>query len=279
MIISSHAVKGMRPSMEDYVMIVDKNKYSITGIFDGHGGYKCAKMLQREFVPIFEHNLRKLGTIKLSLKVTIEDMHSTVCDFFILDSGSTCNIVVVNKLTDIYHIANLGDSRAFVCRFDDTITETTKDHKPNDKHEKIRIRKRGGFVEDNRVNGILAMSRAVGDRKISKYLSREADIYQGSMSNCKFILQASDGLFDVMTNAEVCRNVNLLFSLGIKCHAIVRIISDYAIRVKGSTDNVSVILISRHCDPKKVKKRHKKPWWAGRENAKRGALLARFLRG
>jgi len=41
--------------------------------------------------------------------------------------------------------------------------ELSYDHKPNNKIEKDRIINAGGHVEGNRVNGILALSRAMGD--------------------------------------------------------------------------------------------------------------------
>ena len=39
----------------------------------------------------------------------------------------------------------------------------SEDHKPDNAGELSRIQRSGGFVEEGRVNGMLALSRALGD--------------------------------------------------------------------------------------------------------------------
>lgn len=58
--------------------------------------------------------------------------------------------------------ANAGDSRA-VASVAGRAVPLSIDHKPMLKEEKERIEAAGGWVQFNRVNGHLALSRALGD--------------------------------------------------------------------------------------------------------------------
>lgn len=60
-------------------------------------------------------------------------------------------------------MANAGDSRGVGCTKAKGTLALSYDHKPENKEEQLRIEAAGGFVEANRVNGNLALSRALGD--------------------------------------------------------------------------------------------------------------------
>lgn len=75
-------------------------------------------------------------------------------------TGCTACVVLITE-NEIY-CANAGDSRCVLSK-DGSAIEMSYDHKPNNTYERMRIEKAGGYVEDNRVNGVIALSRAFGD--------------------------------------------------------------------------------------------------------------------
>ena len=65
--------------------------------------------------------------------------------------------------SDTIYCANSGDSRAVLGLKNGKLIELSHDHKPENEGEMARIKAGGGFVEDGRVQGIIAVSRAIGD--------------------------------------------------------------------------------------------------------------------
>lgn len=75
-------------------------------------------------------------------------------------AGCTATVILVTK-TEII-CANAGDSRTVLAR-QNRAKDMSVDHKPDLEEERSRITRSGGFVDDGRVNGMLALSRALGD--------------------------------------------------------------------------------------------------------------------
>lgn len=80
------------------------------------------------------------------------------------------------------YCANAGDSRAIASK-NGTLIQLSHDHKPNNPEEMDRIYNAGGWVEFNRVNGNLALSRALGDFlfKRNQLISAEQQIVTGEI--------------------------------------------------------------------------------------------------
>ena len=75
-------------------------------------------------------------------------------------AGCTSTVVLITRTEVI--CANAGDSRT-VLASRGTAKDMSVDHKPEDPGELRRIENSGNFVEQGRVNGRLALSRALGD--------------------------------------------------------------------------------------------------------------------
>lgn len=83
----------------------------------------------------------------------------------------------------------MGDSRAVLSANNGEITKRiSTDHKPHLPEEEQRVTAQGGFVTKqsnrngqtiSRVNGLLAVSRALGDVFLDKFVSHEPDIIEG----------------------------------------------------------------------------------------------------
>ncbi|XAR66182.1 Phosphoprotein phosphatase [Bertholletia excelsa] len=120
-------------------------------------------------------------------------------------SGSTAVVAVVTATHII--VANCGDSRAVLCRAGRALP-LSSDHKPDRPNEKQRIAAAGGRVIYNngaRVEGILAMSRALGDNYLKHIITSEPEIsFTRRTSADECLILASDGLWDVLTSELAC---------------------------------------------------------------------------
>lgn len=111
--------------------------------------------------------------------------------------------------------ANVGDSRCIVgSTIDGATVSLTDDHKPSNPEERARIEKVGAFVRDDRVNGELAMSRALGDFRYKRNAELQTHehpvicypdvaVHKRSGKGDQVLVLACDGVFDVMKNDEV----------------------------------------------------------------------------
>jgi len=102
-----------------------------------------------------------------------------------------------------------ADTHRYTHTLSHTHTRTTAqalsvDHKPNSKDERQRIENAGGVVVwagTWRVCGVLAVSRAFGDRPLKRYVIATPDIKEENLKDDdEFLILASDGLWDVMSN-------------------------------------------------------------------------------
>ncbi|XP_063040340.1 protein phosphatase 1A isoform X2 [Engraulis encrasicolus] len=172
-------------------------------------------------------------------------------------SGSTAVCAMVSP-THVYFI-NCGDSRGLLSRAGD-VHFFTQDHKPSNPAEKERIQNAGGSVMIQRVNGSLAVSRALGDfdykcvhgkGPTEQLVSPEPEVcaIERSVPHDEFIVLACDGIWDVMANEELCNFVRSRLEVTDDLERVCNEIVDTCL-YKGSRDNMSVVLVTFEGAPK-----------------------------
>ncbi|CAL1707158.1 unnamed protein product [Somion occarium] len=161
-------------------------------------------------------------------------------------------IFTPNSSTDVRRVlycANAGDARAVLCRAGKAV-RLTYDHKGSDKQEAKRIMDAGGFVMGGRVNGVLAVTRSLGDSSMKEFVvgapyTTETELTEED----EFLILACDGLWDVVEDQAA---VQLVRDTADPRKAAEDLL-DHAYR-KYSTDNVTVLVIRFRNPPEPLKK-------------------------
>ncbi len=129
--------------------------------------------------------------------------------------GCTACVALITP-TDIF-VANSGDSRCVFCRKGVAVA-MSEDHKPELDRERKRIEKAGGTIEDGRINGVLNLSRSLGDLEYKQNARMGAEdqmitcvpdikVERRSADTEEFLIIACDGVWDCMTNEKAAATV------------------------------------------------------------------------
>ncbi|KAF9268849.1 protein phosphatase 2C [Marasmius fiardii PR-910] len=138
----------------------------------------------------------------------------------------------------VLYCANAGDARGVLCRTGKAV-RLTYDHKGSDKQEAKRITDAGGFVMSGRVNGVLAVTRSLGDSSMKEFVVGAP--YTTETELCdddEFLILACDGLWDVISDQGA---VDLIRDIEDAQTASQKLLK-YALS-HHTTDNVTVIVV------------------------------------
>lgn len=116
--------------------------------------------------------------------------------------GTTATAVLVD--VGAAFVASVGDTRCALVQ-GGVLTRLTRDHRPADAAEAAAVVARGGTVDavgrELRVNGTLAITRALGDRELAGAVSPVPDVrrFVFDFEPGSAIIIACDGLWDVVS--------------------------------------------------------------------------------
>ena len=187
-------------------------------------------------------------------------------------SGTTACVALV--IRDQIYIANAGDSKCIVISSDKHEFKETILHSPKNEEEKKRIEQAEGTVDaTGRINGVLGVSRSIGDLEYKQndwlkpedqMISAMPDIYTYKVKETDYIVIACDGVWnskhpkdmtdDILKNwGEECENkfsekISNLFEM---------ILNDQQLlKEKKNMDNMTMLVVKLN---KKYKEKEYEP--------------------
>lgn len=193
------------------------------------------------------------------------------------DAGSTATVVLARKGKIV--AANVGDSRAVLCRGGAPVDLTTE-HRVYGKSasassEALRVEKAGGWLDDGRVCGVLAVSRAFGDpglKRAGLLATLRQGVEDGAWSEefarerqsigfsadpvvptpdvtalattdrDEFVVVASDGLWDVLPSRDAVRIARAALRKGQGAAGAAAALAEAAVK-RRTPDNVAVVVV------------------------------------
>ncbi|KAJ4955940.1 hypothetical protein NE237_012723 [Protea cynaroides] len=186
------------------------------GVFDGHGGPDAAAYVRKNAIRFFFENADfpdlseagdvLLGEVENSMRKAFLLADLALADDSTVSSSSGTTALTALIVGRLLLVANAGDCRAVLCRKGEAI-EMSQDHKPIYPTERRRVEELGAFVDDGYLNGVLSVSRALGDwdmkfpRGSPSPLIGDPEFQQVELTeDDEFLIIGCDGIWDVMSS-------------------------------------------------------------------------------
>ncbi|KAL0561788.1 hypothetical protein IC582_002231 [Cucumis melo] len=188
------------------------------GVFDGHGGPEAAAYIRKNVLRLFFEDV-SFPQIPDMDEILPEEIETCLRKAFLLadraladdssvssSSGTTALTALV--LGRLLMVANAGDCRAVLSRNGEAV-DMSQDHRPIYSLEKQRVEELGGYVDGGYLNGVLSVSRALGDWDMKlpdgtpSPLIAEPECRQMVLTEeDEFLIIACDGIWDVMSSQQ-----------------------------------------------------------------------------
>ena len=273
---------GFTKVNQDSFLIIKKeyklDDFNIFAVMDGHGenGHLVSQFVTKFFTSFFKKN-KKLNSLsteddiyfrlqKNNYDILHKAFHHAEKDIIKHDidanfSGTTCVMVLQTGARLV--TANVGDSRAIIVKNNKAIPLSI-DQKPNDPEEKKRIEGLGGeisqYEEDGEKSGPfrvwkkgemfpgIAMSRSVGDLLASTLGVIPEPVVREEVidDNTKFIIIASDGVWEFLSNDDVMGIVMPFYEKGDAegaCRALIKKATEWWNQEDIVVDDITAIAV------------------------------------
>lgn len=213
------------PNQDSWLVLRAEKQFSMYAVFDGHGkmGHDVSNYVKDNLPKVIIRDKRfTSGPKSTMLKEAFQEMQAMITaasskqSLSAEKSGTTATIAIHDHTSDKISIAHVGDSGVCIGARSPgqalSATALTRDHKPDVKEEKARIRENGGSVQyDGRNHRVyvrneqypgLNMSRCLGDLlgHDRAGLSCEPDVLEYSLRpEDEVLILCTDGVWECLS--------------------------------------------------------------------------------
>uniref|UniRef100_A0A2H8TSK1 Protein phosphatase 1E n=1 Tax=Melanaphis sacchari TaxID=742174 RepID=A0A2H8TSK1_9HEMI len=265
---SSFVLKNTRRQMEDYVTVVpylhalfdvkDCGEASFYAVYDGHNGLDAAvysSMYLHQFLIQSIHYPTNPERALYESFFNTDKGFTQKTEKYNLVSGTTAVCALYRQQEKKLHVAWVGDSIATLWKNGTPLCLVNK-HVPERYDEAQRIENEGGIVSKCqgiwRVDGQLAVSRAIGDVKYKPHITCQPEMRSLVLDgNEEFLVLSSDGFWEYLTPEDIAETIynELLETDGNVSEVCNKLV--FKSKAQGSKDNISVITVFLQ-DPKQL---------------------------
>ncbi|VDK74114.1 unnamed protein product [Litomosoides sigmodontis] len=257
------AQKNRRSKMEDRAVLLPslsvieptkgdcRDHDSFFAVFDGHNGVDCANYASSHFarclIQTTQYSAGQIESIMRNAFAEVDKRLTARCKNEHIKGGTTAVCAFLRARKHLC-VGWCGDSAVAVLRKDGVRTLSSA-HSPDVPEEVRRIENAGGMVVpiqgELRVNGILNLTRSLGDIDGRPMISPEPDVLSFELDNSEYLLLLScDGVWDSLSEQAVyshvaqfvCKNSQENYG------KLAEFVVDRA-RETGATDNLTFICV------------------------------------
>ncbi|RKD28211.1 Stp1/IreP family PP2C-type Ser/Thr phosphatase [Lacrimispora algidixylanolytica] len=227
----------VRTANQDYVYASTNSVGMLPNLFlvaDGMGGHKAGDYASRYISEHLVEHLKQAGNSEIIplLREGIEKVNKMLYqesrDRAELNGMGTTLVAAVIEDSTMY-VANVGDSRLYQIR--NKLKQITRDHSYVEELVSLGQMERGSRDYREKKNII---TRAVGTED-----KLDIDFFEVSLEPGDYILMCSDGLSNMLEDAEMEEIICSELELGEKAEKLITVAND-----NGGKDNIGVVLIN-----------------------------------
>ncbi|CAB3401982.1 unnamed protein product [Caenorhabditis bovis] len=217
--VSADQLKGRRSKQEDRFVAYPSGQYvdhsmdppALLGVFDGHGGAECSNYAAAHLWEEWSRaRLTFDGYLKESLSSAIANLDARMTKRIEVEhwkGGTTAVCCAIDVEEKKMVFAWLGDSAGYVLN-NIEVRRITRAHSPDDPDEAKRVEAAGGQIfsicGENRVNGVLNLTRALGDVNGRPMILNEPEVQELDIEdNDYLVILACDGISEVFDTRQL----------------------------------------------------------------------------